>query len=80
MRVCLVSLSTTKLIMIYCTLGLHAMHDCGWVHRDISSGNIIIGLEQGPDGQSVGLLIDFDLCKWVEEMELNYGPSLPLGI
>ena len=50
------------------------------LHRDISVGNIMIDVEPGPDGLARSFLNDWDLAKWEEAFNLNYGPSQPMGI
>ena len=41
-------------------IGLRALHTCGWVHRDISTGNILIT----PDGPKI---VDLEFAKRVDD-------------
>ena len=55
--------------------GLEALHQCGWVHRDISMGNILIDIET-----EKGFLNDWDHCKYKGEMnQVASQPSRSVG-
>ena len=47
--------------------GLKALHQCGWVHRDISMGNILI------DSDNRARLTDFEYAERVGASEQSYG-------
>ena len=52
----------------------HAWEKAGVLHRDISVGNILIDVNSPPDDPR-GFLIDWDLCKYKEELGGQSGPS-----
>ncbi|CUA75245.1 Putative chromatin-remodeling complex ATPase chain [Rhizoctonia solani] len=45
--------------------GLYAMHLCGYVHRDVSCGNIL--LVSGPSGKR-GVIIDLEYAKHIDDV------------
>ncbi|KAG8703733.1 hypothetical protein FRC11_010480 [Ceratobasidium sp. 423] len=45
--------------------GLHAMHLCGYVHRDVSSGNILL---VDPQGNKRGVIMDLEYAKKIDDM------------
>ncbi|CAE6534567.1 unnamed protein product [Rhizoctonia solani] len=45
--------------------GLHAMHLCGYVHRDVSSGNILL---VEPHGNKRGVIMDLEYAKKMDDM------------
>ncbi|CUA75303.1 Nucleoporin NUP133 [Rhizoctonia solani] len=45
--------------------GLYAMHICGYVHRDVSCGNIL--LVSGPSGKR-GVIIDLEYAKYIDDV------------
>ncbi|KDN34108.1 hypothetical protein RSAG8_12810, partial [Rhizoctonia solani AG-8 WAC10335] len=47
--------------------GLHAMNLCGYVHRDVSSGNILLVPASGSLGQR-GVIMDLEYAKKMDDM------------
>ncbi|KAG8697031.1 hypothetical protein FRC11_000317 [Ceratobasidium sp. 423] len=44
--------------------GLHAMHLCGYIHRDVSSGNILL---VDPHGNKRGVIMDLEYAKAIDD-------------
>ncbi|CAE7103402.1 unnamed protein product [Rhizoctonia solani] len=46
--------------------GLYAMHLCGYMHRDVSSGNILLVPASGELPQR-GIIMDLEYAKWIDD-------------
>ncbi|OSX58053.1 hypothetical protein POSPLADRAFT_1061146 [Postia placenta MAD-698-R-SB12] len=58
-RICdLTSLEDIFRVLIHALIVLTIIHGAGWIHRDISSGNVLA--ERLPDGTIVGKVTDFE--------------------
>lgn len=52
---------TLKNMLLNICNGLHFIHHCGWVHKDIKSHNILLGLNKDIK------ICDFGLCHRVAD-------------
>ncbi|KAL5639039.1 hypothetical protein ACGC1H_003423 [Rhizoctonia solani] len=54
--------------------GLHAINLCGYVHRDVSSGNILLVPASGSLGQR-GVIMDLEYAKEIDDTSLPHDPK-----
>jgi serine/threonine protein kinase len=52
-------------------VGLEAIHEAKYVHRDVSSGNILLVLDS--DGGKRGIIIDLEYAKEIDSEYASHG-------